>query len=501
MALREIIARFGIQFDGRPLDQGNRKIDVTKDRLSTLEPLAKRVTSALGALGIAVGGAAIVRQMSQFVAETIRIGDELDKTSRRLGISTQDLQAFSHAANLSGVSAEHARVGVATLNRQLYAANSRGGEAAEAFQRIGVAFNDAEGAVRPMGAVMADVADVIQRTENPTERAGIAMRLFGESGMALIPMLEDGREGMAAMAAELELLGGGMSGEAIEASAELTDNIARLRLSMLSVRSAIAVRVLPIVDRAVRAFTSFGSTLQDIASESRIFQVAITAAGAAAAVAAGLTIASWGPIVGVAALVAFLVLALDDLYVTALGGDSVIRMLLESMLGLDRAGTVIAGIRDAFEGAAAAAQAFSDAVIGVGAEVLRTFGIIGEPEVGVSGSSMTDVRGAGRGRTNPDQRAAARAVSPLTPAVAARERAAAIPRDLIRPSTSPMTVSNAVVPRVEQTVDARVDAVVTINEATDGPEVERRVGVAIRRAQEQQARQIQAALVPEGQGT
>ena len=123
-ALREVFARFTTRFDDRALKRGER---VT----NSLEASLKRLGMAL----VAYVGFNAVRGM---ITGFQQAGDELDKTSKVIGISTQALQAWRHAANLSGVDAQSFNTGLIRLQRNMYEAQRGSATAQEAFSKLGI---------------------------------------------------------------------------------------------------------------------------------------------------------------------------------------------------------------------------------------------------------------------------------------------------------------------------------------------------------------------------
>lgn len=92
---------------------------------------------------------------------------------------------------------------------------------------------------------------------------------------------------------------------------------------------------------------------RDMIQNSEILKASMIVLGAAAVGAAALTVGAWGPaaltMALVAGAIALAVLAIDDLYVTAQGGDSVTRRFLEWAFGAERAASMIRNVNQAVE--------------------------------------------------------------------------------------------------------------------------------------------------------
>ena len=320
-ALQEIFSRFTTQFDDSALEQGAASTESLTDKLQ--------------GLGKLLLGSALVIGARNFARESARIGDELDKTSKVIGIDTQALQAWRHAANLSGVDAGSFTTGMVKLQRSMYDAQRGTATALEPFQRLGVAFEDAQGQLRPMEDVLKDLADPLANLESSSERVAILSTLMGRAGARVGPLFAEGAEGVERMQAELEALGGGASSEFIDAAAELTDANARLDMAFLSLRSRIATVVLPIVQRGVEAFTDMSVAFGKVLKDTKLVEAGLTIIGAVAAAIALKMIIAFAPLIlqfaAIAAVIIFATLVVEDFLFFLEGKDSVLTRFADSI--------------------------------------------------------------------------------------------------------------------------------------------------------------------------
>lgn len=352
-ALREVFARFTTRFDGQALRRGDSQVQGLTGRLNA-------GVGAIRGIGAAFAGLAIVQTLrswsaatQQFVSELAAVGDELDKTSRVIGISTQGLQSWRHAANLSGVGAEEFSQGLIRLQANMRQATiTPTSSAARAFTRLGVSIRDSNGNLRDADAILTDMADPLHALQSDSERVAILTALMGRSGARIGPLFAEGRAGVEAMRGELEALGGGASQEMIDASVRLTDSMARLDLAMLSIKSRLASFLLPIIDSGVQAFTDFNAMLSrnehlalglQIALGGLAVLVGVLLVGALIAAVVTLWPFILAALAAAAAAIA-LYLVIQDLIVWFEGGNSVIGSFIESLLAL--AGLSLEDVRE-----------------------------------------------------------------------------------------------------------------------------------------------------------
>jgi len=308
-ALREIFARFGVDFDNGPLLAGDNAVTSTVENLQGLARV--------------VAGGALVMGIRSFAAEMTHLGDELNDTSNMLGISSTELQEWQHVARLSGVEAGEFTMAMVRLQNRM----AQGGAGAQVFRHLGVDIRDANGDLRNASDVLTDLADPIAHLSTQSERTGVLMDLLGRSGARLGPLFQQGSEGIRQARAELAELGGGMSVEAVQAAGELQDANTRLDVSWLSIRSRLALFVLPAMERLVEVSTAGARALSFMSERGRILQATFVVVGAAAAAAGARSALAWAaaavPFVGVGIAILGLILIVEDLMVAFDGGNSV----------------------------------------------------------------------------------------------------------------------------------------------------------------------------------
>lgn len=381
-ALEEIFARFKTEFDDSELQRGDEATSA--------------LTGSLRKLGGLLAGGVLAAGARRFVNASADIGDELDKSSRVIGIDTQALQSWRHAANLSGVSSGSFTQGLIKLQRTMGDAQRGTATALEPFRDLGVAFEDSAGRLRPVEDVLHDLADPLATMESSSERVALLSTLMGRAGARVGPLFEQGAEGVAAMRQELEDLGGGASQEMIDAAAELTDANARLDLAFLGLRSRIATGVLPMVQRGVELFTRFTVAVGRLWENSKILQAGLTVVGVVAGVVAAKMVLGFAPVIaaflGMAVAAAVVLVVVEDFLVALDGGPSVL-------------GDFTAGIYewiDANEGVSVIADVWK----GLLETMTSVYEFIGTPlaALGIAESEnldhedeLTDVRGLVRG--------------------------------------------------------------------------------------------------------
>lgn len=228
-------------------DDLNRKLKLAQRSVKDFASEAQGVAQSVGAPFAAVAGA-VGFSLQSAVTGFAQAGDSLDKMSARLGISAVKLQEWSFAATHAGAAPEDLEDALKDMSEKIAeVAGGDTGDAAQLFSALGISVKDAYGKIRPASDIFEEVADAIQRNEDPALRTKMAMVLMGDSGRKLIPMLSGGAQGLDDMAKQARDLGLVMNEDAVAAAAQMTDHMDDMKASVTAVGHEIGYRLSPIV--------------------------------------------------------------------------------------------------------------------------------------------------------------------------------------------------------------------------------------------------------------
>lgn len=348
MTVAELFARLGLKIDGKSFSAADKALGAVKGALAGI------ATYASMRLGWGV------------VKEVSDAADHLDELAQKTGVPIETLQQLGYAAGFSGVSLDELGSTLGKLARNMDAANRGSKEQASAFRAAGVSIRDSSGKLRSVDAVFGDFADKIASMPDGTAKTALAIRVLGRSGASMIPVLNEGREGLAKLREEFRQSGAQIDGETAEAFANFNDDVDRLGVAWKGLKIQIVTALLPslkslvarlsawvkanrelIISRvtgAIRALVEAVRTLYAVLGPVlRGFYDFIAAAVQAAdklgilkyvLAAVGLVaMKSWlmalWPLALIAAAVGAAIFIVEDLYEAFRGGDSVFRDMYE----------------------------------------------------------------------------------------------------------------------------------------------------------------------------
>lgn len=231
--------------------------DKTKRAFKAIGRSLKSVTRSILSMKTGFISAAGIAGIGFFVKKSMDATDEMAKMSRAIGVSVEELSALRHAASLGGLASTQLDKAVQKLAINM-ADMSRGvGLAKDVFEKHNISVKDANGELRTVMDVMADVADVTAGMTNATEKADLAYKLFGARGAKMINMLEGGSEAMHEAMKEAELLGLVMSSETAKGVEDANDSFTRLSAFMTSTFAQTVAALAPAIRSMTDALIDF----------------------------------------------------------------------------------------------------------------------------------------------------------------------------------------------------------------------------------------------------
>jgi uncharacterized protein YbjQ (UPF0145 family) len=261
------------------VDQTRGAFDSIKRNLGDLGNAARSLKGVLGTLGVALSAAGL----GAMVKSALDSADALSKLSQRVGITVESLSLLMPAAELSGVSAEKFEGGLRRLAARMLEAATGSAEAARGFEALGVAFRNQDGSLRTTDQVLLDLADRFKAMPDGAEKTALAMQIFGKSGADLIPFLNQGRDGVEALTAEMQALGLQIGGDTAAQAEVFNDALAKVRMAVGSIANRVIEAFLPAMNQMAEGMVESakqGGTLRQIL-DGIVYVLKLLALGAA----------------------------------------------------------------------------------------------------------------------------------------------------------------------------------------------------------------------------
>lgn len=285
--------------DRGPLDKGLRE---AQEQVKGFGKTVGAIGAALGAVGVAIGAPIVAA--TKIFAES---GTNLILMSKRTGYAVESLSKLSYVATETGTDLETVERSIKKFQRTIVEAGFGSNEAALHFAALGLSVQYLL-RLTPEKQFEA-VAEAIARLRDPTQRAGIALMIFGRTGTVLLPLIENMRE----LSKQAEEFGLVVSKETAESAYRLERALKLLWQVVESLARTIGKALEPAVTQWTVAFSGIIKQVKNFLESNNqvVMQVAKLAIGLIAAGGALLTLAA-------AARVAFAVMKVLRIAIAAL---------------------------------------------------------------------------------------------------------------------------------------------------------------------------------------
>lgn len=210
---------------------------ITSAFSSVFKAIFSLKSAILGLVGVG-GFAALFVSISNTI-------DRVGKLSQELGISTKLLGGYGLTADLAGTSLEEvtSAMGLMTKTTQEFIKNG-GGPAADAIKSLGITSTQLKPILNDTNAQFALYAQKLSELPDGAVKSSLAMELFGRAGKSLIPLLNEGAEGLAKMQAKAEEMGIALSSSTVKGVERANDAftlfVARIKGVALNIVGSLA---------------------------------------------------------------------------------------------------------------------------------------------------------------------------------------------------------------------------------------------------------------------
>lgn len=242
MALEQVgsfFATLGLKVDQEEWKEGDKLLGAAK--------------TALTAIAAFAAGGAIVG----VVGDVADLGGAMDDMSQRTGIAAEELQELRLAAMESDIALEAVASTLAKTANTLTTELAKGsGDTIDAFKELGVSTSDLKDIVESgdFNRLLSSVADSFADMPGGIQKSTLAMKAFGKGGVEMIPLLNQGNDGLEEMFAKARDLGLVMSNENVEALADFGDATDDVKFAWQGFKNQIVTGLLPVIKPLVTGF-------------------------------------------------------------------------------------------------------------------------------------------------------------------------------------------------------------------------------------------------------
>jgi DNA-binding Xre family transcriptional regulator len=248
-----------------------------KRAAKTLEREMRAMKQAAAKAGAAIGSAiaAAGASFATLTKSAISAADQTRKMAQSVGVSTETMSTLAFAAKQSGVSVEALKSSLSRLSVEAAKAAQGGGAAQEAFRALGVSVTNSDGSLRSSREILGDLAARFAAMPDGVEKTALAVQLFGRAGAQMIPLLNQGADGLEALEERARALGVEISDRTAAQAERFNDTLDELKTLAQGVGLDIADRLLPSINAYTRQIVEAGVETRNTSGAVDVFASAV----------------------------------------------------------------------------------------------------------------------------------------------------------------------------------------------------------------------------------
>ena len=215
---------------------------------------AAKVVGAISTAAIALGGAFVKGAM-----DVSDYGSEVNDMSQKLNMSAKGFQEWRYILGQSGVDISVLQGGMKKLSESAVAGS-------ESFKTLGISQEELSNLSTE--ELFNKTITQLSEMEAGNDRTALAAKLFGRSATELLPILNEGADGIEKMRKQAEDYGLVMSDEAVKASDDFGDSVSLMQQTLTGMKNRMMGEFLPsltlVTDGLAKLFTGDMSGLEGI---------------------------------------------------------------------------------------------------------------------------------------------------------------------------------------------------------------------------------------------
>lgn len=226
-----------------------------------VEDYGHTISSVAGAIAVVDLGKSLLESAYNATAGLVKgqmeAIDHTAKLSDTLGIQTEELGKLQYAASFAGVSNEDLGIGIQKMLATLDKAVHSGGDAAAAFNRLGL---DAQKLANlPTAEAFGQISQALDGVQNASERVGLERAIFGKGGTSLNALIGEGSDQLQKFGAEAVASGNALNRIDSNKVEQANEAINRVEKALTGAANILAVQLSPFL-------TAFADKLESAAT-------------------------------------------------------------------------------------------------------------------------------------------------------------------------------------------------------------------------------------------
>ena len=248
----DVEVTFGASIEGL-----NASMAQVRETLQGLSEPIRGVRDNLGELADAFIAAFAIEKVADFVKEIAELGEQAERTSAMLGLTVEQVTDLQYASAVTGTSNEGMTRALEQLEKAMSDVHNTSSIQYAAFQSLGISTQFLAENQNNLAAVLDTIANKFAASADGPAKTAIAMALFSRAGAEMIPLLDQGADGLAKLKAAAEDAGVELSGPMAEGMAKTAENNNTLGQAWQGLGETVFQIFEPSINALVKAMTGW----------------------------------------------------------------------------------------------------------------------------------------------------------------------------------------------------------------------------------------------------
>lgn len=154
--------------------------------------------------------------------------EQLGRASQQTGIAVEELSRLAYAAKTVRVEADALYDSLNDFAEKMFDAAAGSGDGADALKAMGFSADYAKKNINNLPKILGDIADKFAGYKDGAAKTALAVKLFGDAGKALVPLLSQGSAGIRELMAESDKLGATIGDDTVKEAIKFNTELAKL---------------------------------------------------------------------------------------------------------------------------------------------------------------------------------------------------------------------------------------------------------------------------------
>ena len=191
------------------------------------------------------------------VSSTAELAGETKSLQRETGMTAETASSLVAVFDRFGVSAGQSALAFKTFSKQMESAADPAKYDASVFGDLGIQLKDTNGVLRNSGDVLMDVADRFKSMPDGVQKTNEAVSLFGRAGLAMLPVLNKGSEGIKELELEAQKMGITLSQDNVDAVTKYVQSSKTMNEAIEGVKMKIGTALMPVFANMADKFSAW----------------------------------------------------------------------------------------------------------------------------------------------------------------------------------------------------------------------------------------------------